>query len=516
MARRHAVVRRIGFIATLVAAGLGLASTLATPPARAADNVAALLAKHRAYVGWEMDDGSIRNLVLDGTVVHTNTDGTRTPIQRVHEIDLRVLYRSTVSGITSRTGSQEGLDLTGFWYRVGGFTIPNIGDNRGIIFARRIVFSEAVSTLNPQLHGTATIEGVAYDILRGAIDGWKPIDLYIDPASGAIKQFVYDPDGAKPETTMIDAYTTVLSSKRVVSAWHVPGSVYQRSYARIVPNAAVVDADLKPPAPRTTWTFAGGKPTPIDVQVDKIIVPATVNGVPGRFLLDTGATVAMTSRFAAKAGVKPGQATDFEGTTGIGHGAWSRADFTFGDGSILHDASVLVGVSLPESEDGLVGFNFLAGAIVDVDMDQARMTIYDPATSQPNEDKAIIMRVDLSNETPRTPIKLGGTLPSTAMLDSGASGMEFVTDDAFFSKVVMDRGRSGVFAFQGASGAEGDSRCGTIDEIDIGPVPYTSPSICFAKWPGPGNTVMGFGFLSHFNPTFDYPDAKIVLHVRSR
>jgi len=69
MARRHAVVRRIGFIATLVAAGLGLASTLATPPARAADNVAALLAKHRAYVGWEMDDGSIRNLVLDGTVV---------------------------------------------------------------------------------------------------------------------------------------------------------------------------------------------------------------------------------------------------------------------------------------------------------------------------------------------------------------------------------------------------------------------------------------------------------------
>ena len=509
-------MRRFGQAPLLAAVLLVLTDALTGLRAQAADGAGALLAKHRAYVGWEMDDGSIRNLILDGSVAKINADGSRTPIQRVHEIDLRVLYRSTVSGITSRTGSQEGLDLTGFWYRVGGFTIPNIGENRGVIFARRIVFSEALSSLNSQLHGTATIDGVAYDILRGAIDGWKPIDVYVDPASGAIKQFVYDPDGSKPETTMIDAYMTVLTSKRVVSAWHVPGSAYERSYARIVPNGAVTDADLKPPASRTTWTFAGGKPTPIDVQIDKIIVPATVNGVPGRFLLDTGATVAMTTRFAAKAGIKPGQATNFEGTTGVGHGAWSRANFTFGDGSVLRDADVLIGVTLPESEDGLVGFNFLAGAIVDIDMDQARMTIYDPATSQPNEDKAIIMRVDLSNETPRTPIKLGGTLPSTAMLDSGASGMEFVTDDAFFSKVVMDRARSGVFAFQGASGAEGDSRCGTIDEIDIGPVPYTSPSICFAKWPGPGNTVMGFGFLSHFNPTFDYPDAKIVLHVRTR
>ena len=338
--------------------------------------------------------------------------------------------------------------------------------------------------MNPQPHGTATIDGVAYDILRGAIDGWKPIDLYVDPASGAIKQFVYDPDAAKPEITMIDAYMTVLSSKRVVSAWHVPGSAYERSYARIVPNAAVTDADLKPPAPRTTWTFAGGKPTPVNVEVDKIIVPATVNGVTGHFLLDTGATVAMTSRFAARAGLKPGQATDFEGTTGVGHGTWSRATFAFGDGSVLHDANVLVGVTLAEGEDGLVGFNFLAGAIVDIDMDQAKMTIYDPATSQPNEDKAIIMHVDLSNETPRTPIKLGGTIPSTAMLDSGASGTEFVTDEAFFSKVVMDRARSGVYAFQGASGAEGDSRCGTIDEIDIGPVPYTEPEHLFCEMAG--------------------------------
>jgi hypothetical protein len=516
VARRPPLSVRLNPASLLAAALLALSNGVSAPSAEAADGAATLLAKHRAYVGWEMDDGAIRSLVLDGTIAKVNADGTRTPISRVHEIDLRVLYRSTTTSIASHTGMEEGLNLTGFWYLVNEFTIPNIGDGRGVIFARRIVFSEALGTLNLQPHGSATIDGVGYDILRGGVEGWKPIDVYIDPASGAIKQFIYDPDGTKPEITIIDAYTTVLSSKRIVSAWHVPDSPYERSYTRIVPNAAVTDADLKPPLPRTTWTFAGGKPTPVDVQVDKILIRATVNGVTGNFLLDTGATVAMTDRFAQKAGVKRGKTTQFEGTTGNGQGSWSHADFTFGDGSVLHNSDVLVGIALPNDEDGLLGFNFLAGAIVDVDMDQAKMTIYDPAAMQPNADNAIIMRVDLSNETPRTPVKLGGTIPSTAMLDSGASGMEFVTDDAFFSKVVMDRGHSGVFTFEGASGAERDSRCGTIDVIDIGPVPYTNPSICFAKWPGPGNTVMGFGFLSNFNVTFDYPDATIVLHVRRR
>ncbi len=484
--------------------------------AQADESAATLLAKHKAYVGWEMDDGAIKNLVLDGTISKLNDDGTVTAISKVHEIDLRVLYRSTSVEIKTNEGTEEGLDLNRFWYLVEGFTIPNLGDNRGVILARRIVFSEAIGTLNALPHGVATIDGVSYDILRGGVSGWKPIDLYIDPASGAIKQFVYDPDGTAPEVTMIDAYTTVLSDKRVVSAWHVPGSKYERRYTRVVPNASVTDHDLKPPAPSTTWTFGGSHPTPISAEVDKTMIHATINGVTGNFMLDTGAGIALTDAFTDKAHVKRGTPTTFEGTTGSKNGTYTHADLSFGDGSVLHNAWVLTGIVLPRDEDGLLGFGFLAGAIVDIDLDQQKMTIYDPATSQPDEHNALIMTVDLSTSAPHTPVKIGGTIPSIAMLDTGASGTEFVTDISLFDKVTMDRGRSDVFTFVGASGREQDARCGTIDVIDIGPVPYKDPSICFSKWVGPGATVMGYGFLQHFNATFDYPDAKIVLHLRPR
>ena len=57
----------------LIAAALAgaLALALVPPPARAADDAAAaLLAKHKSYVGWQAGDGAIPSLRESGTVTY--------------------------------------------------------------------------------------------------------------------------------------------------------------------------------------------------------------------------------------------------------------------------------------------------------------------------------------------------------------------------------------------------------------------------------------------------------------
>jgi hypothetical protein len=57
-----------------LAAGMTLA---ATPLVARADDAQALLAKHRAFVGWQLGDGAINSLVLDGTMTYQKDGATK-------------------------------------------------------------------------------------------------------------------------------------------------------------------------------------------------------------------------------------------------------------------------------------------------------------------------------------------------------------------------------------------------------------------------------------------------------
>jgi len=504
---------RLRPLLALVAFGAAVATAT---PARA-DEASDVLAKHKAFVGWQMDDGAIRSLQLDGTIRRRNADGTDTAVEQVQELDISLYYRSVGRQASSGAGGATGFDPQRFWFTAGGFAVPDVSDDRGAIFARRLVFDEGVGILHPVVRSHEQLDGTAVVVLRGAAPAWKPIDVYADAASGAFKQFVYDPDSAHPTAVVIDAYADALPGKKVVSAWHMVGSPLRTAMTTIVANPHLTSADIQPPPSQATWTFAGGKPMPLDVTGAGMYLNATINGVTGRFLVDTGSdSTIVTDRFADRAGLKREGATEFIGITGVTKAsAYAHATISFADGSVLRDATVYTGLAAEVRVDGLLGFDFLAGTIADFDLDHARVTLYDPAAVEPNQGPdSATMIVDLRTTKPRFPVSLDGDISSTAFLDTGATASEMAISDSLFKRVPIDTTRTNVYAHTGASGGEVDERCGIIAQIGVGAMTYTNPSVCFAHWVPTGETVLGYGFFRHFNATFDYQDAKIVLERR--
>ncbi len=376
------------------------------------------------------------------------------------------------------------------------------------------MFDEGVGILHPVVRSHEQLDGTAVVVLRGAAPAWKPIDVYVDAASGAFKQFVYDPDSAHPTAVAIDAYADALPGKKVVSAWHMVGSPLHTAMTTIVANPHLTSADIQPPPSQATWTFAGGKPMPLDVTGAGMYLNATINGVTGRFLVDTGSdSTIVTDRFADRAGLKREGATQFIGITGVTKASsYAHATISFADGSVLRDATVYTGLAAEVRVDGLLGFDFLAGTIADFDLDHARVTLYDPAAVEPNQGPdSATMIVDLRTTKPRFPIAtrrrhLIDGLPRYRR-DGKRDGHRQSALQARADRYDEDE----CLRPYRCLGRRGRRTVRHHRAIGVGAMTYTNPSVCFAHWVPTGETVLGYGFFRHFNSTFDYQDAKIVL-----
>ncbi len=279
-------VRRLGrllFTVSLAFASLGL-------PARADDDATALLAKHKAYVGWELGDGSIKTLEKKGAIARRGKDGARVDTYSTHEADIGILYRLDETSVKAGSGFSQGFNGNKFWYASSnGFVVPNVGESRGDILAQRVVFAEATTKLQGTVVRHDTIDGTPVTVVRELLPSKIPLDLFVDPQTGAYKKYVYDPEGASPTKVDIDAYADALGGKKVVSTWHYEDSPNTHYYDTITANQTFPDSALSPPAPTAKWTFATGKSIPLEVTPQAIYVLATFNGVQGRFVLDTGA-----------------------------------------------------------------------------------------------------------------------------------------------------------------------------------------------------------------------------------
>ena len=460
----------------------------------------ALLAKHLAFVGWQYGDGSFASMRITGDV--TNEKGERTmsfvSLSRgllVRETDT-MLEHGNVTEDTGFTGSV-------FWSSdYNGFTTPIYGGYSKYLASWAVLGLEGTTELPATYRGETTIDGRPLAIVRVTLKNADAIDVYEDPATGAYVQAVVDPGGAYEKTLHIVAYAEVAPGKKMISAYRIGKDRALHTYRSFEPNAAVSDAELHPPAATASWTFGEPKPTPVALHRNRVVIEATVNGVKGRFLLDTGASaIVLDDQFAERAGATIvgglGEASTFYGTvrthtrhvsTIVVGGSTLHNLFVDSEDFRAHDYRGLD----REGYDGLMGYDLFAGAVVKLNIYDSNLTVLDPSTDLSSA-PGVAFRVDLSRRIPAIPMTVNASVPVETILDTGNPR------EAFLSYDLAHRYNLRL----------GSPICGNIQRLEVGPITYSGQPVCLENFGA--DMLVGFDFLKHFNYVFDYPHGRLFL-----
>ena len=477
-------------------------------PAVAADDAAALLAKHRAFVGWSGNDPATPPVVLTGTV-----GGASMTLYRRGNA-----YRFHVAGDETKLTADWGYTGNVYWRsNFNALTVPVIGDGARYYAASNAILDERFADGPGTIRGNATIDGAQTTIVRVDPPSAFPIDCYIDPASGQLRRAVIDP-GGESRTMQVLSYGTLTGDQKVVTQWRYGehGRPYVVTTAKT--GVTLADADLHPPPALATWTFAA--PAPIGIVANmtqmggSVEVAAKVNGVEGRFILDSGAsTILLSESFADRVGAKTVTDVTYQGVNELqSRGRILHVDSVEVGGNVLHNVNVSSGAPFG-NYDGLLGFDFLAAAIVDVDLRERTLTMYDPSKMQATTANAVIVTPDLYSGQPVVPVTIDGSAKANVIFDSGDS-FEVLLSDALYDSHRVSMHLEGYAQLSGVSGTSSENApCGHAETIELGAVTYTNVPLCFGPKSvfGTNGGLVGFDFLKHFNWTFDYPDGRWVL-----
>jgi hypothetical protein len=459
-----------------------------------------LLAKHRSYVGWQFGDGTFRTMRISGSVTNENGEKEMTFVQ----LWSGLLYRSTNTYVKQEVGEQEGFTGNLFWRAdLNQFTTPVYGDYAKFLASLSVLRQEGTSALPATFLRDGTMGGKPVGVVRVTLANGDAIDLEVDSATGAYLQATIDPGGSYQTSYRILSYRDIRPGKKIADSYRIVGSKSTTAYSSIEPNLEVSNADLHPPAPRASWTFEGVDSFPIELTHNRILINATVNGIEGRFILDTGAyAIVLDEGFAERAKVPAkgnGEASTLRGP--VPTRVRPVRSIAFG-GSTLHDVLVYSedfrnhdyrGLDR-RGYDGLIGYDLFAGAIVKLDVYASKMTILDPS-SDLSTIRGLPLTVDLSRNVPAIPMTLNKTAVVNALLDTGNPGVVLLPSD------VIRRYQIKMMQYRG---------CGNLDTLTIGPITYTSQLAC--TWNAGGDyALLGYDFLKHFNYVFDYPHGRMFM-----
>jgi predicted aspartyl protease len=499
-------------------------------PAHSADDAAALLAKHAAYVG--QPKGLALTYRYERTApatpdpAATAAPAAARPYARTTTTYRRgALYREVYdrSGVTSEAG------FTGraFWSaNHNGYTVVNLEDAARSSLTANLIDGDLLGgNVEARSRGTQTVDGIAVDVVRVTPASGVPAEVSFDRATGAYVQIAYDPDDRKASKVRIGGYTEIAPGIRVPTSYHSD----TRGRWVLIEHAVreVTNADLRGPVPTPAWDFASTETSPIEIvehQTPWVFLPrgraahirATIGGRTGTFLLDSGASGIIVYRpYADKVGLTMLGDTAFSGVNGGGVAArYARAaSITVGKNTL---SNVIVSVAdgkYAGGLDGILGYDFLAGAIVDVDTAQQTIRILDPSKFQPVVAKgAFAFPINLAERSPEITLQAGRTT-TRATVDTGNDFLAILSDDLKNSGRLVSLQNNEIF-FTGVDGvSQIPASCSRLNELVVGPYRYQNVETCFASASvfGRDGGLIGFDFLRHFNWTFDYAESKLVL-----
>lgn len=449
---------------------------------------------HREFVGWQLGDGTFTTMRIAGTV----TDKKGKKLEDIAYSRAGLAFQETRTMLDQdNISSHSGFTGSIFWQcNASGFTVPVYGEAAKALASYTMLMEEGTSGLPATFRGNKNVDGKDLPIVRVTMLNGDPIDLYVDPATGAYVQAVVDPSGAFETTYHILSYSDVATGKKMVGSYRIDGSDDVYANVKFEPNSAVTSQELHPPKPTASWTFLSDQPVPIRLTHDRILVDATVNGVKGTFILDTGSdAIRLDDRFAdrAKVPVLKGSSDAFSLYDTYKERVRSVTEMNFGNAALQN---VLV-----YSEDferfgyrgldaqgyaGLIGADFFAGAIVKLDVYDSKMTIVDP-NSDLSSATGLPVFVDLSEGELTVPMTLDKSTMVNALLDTGNPGGILFSYDLVKKHEPFNP-----------------------QTLTLGPIRYTVGSwlgCCM----GADYALLGYDFLKHFDYVFDYPHGRIFL-----
>jgi hypothetical protein len=521
------------FLGALLAAAL--ASAAAPPAAGAADAARDVLARHAAYAGhadalvttyrYAPEPQASAAPAASPSSAPADAEPTYAPAETT-TYRRGLLYHDVDRG--QGVSTEAGFDGHAYWTaNENRYSVTTLEDAARRAITANAVEAGAFDAAAAQARPPQTVDGVQADVVRVTPPGGIPADLAVDRATGAYVQITYAPDEPYRRSVVhVLGYTEIAPGVRVPSAYR-----YGRSFTMKLVHGAVrpvSDAELQRPSPSAVWRFGNGDP--VRISVDRgtyggraVMLHASINGKPGTFLLDSGAGQVLLYRpYADRLGLTMLGATSYSGVNGGFRGArFARADtITIGD-NVLSNVVLAVSARDPDDRspiDGILGYDVLAGALVHVDLVKETIELADPSQAMATVPKGgFAFPVNLADGTPEVNVKVAG-VDTRATFDSGNDFF------AVFSDYLTKTGRvvglvEGAMFFGGVDGvATEPSSCYNLREIAIGPYRYQNATTCFGSERvfGRDGGLIGFDFLRHFDWTFDYSRAHLILSPNGR
>jgi predicted aspartyl protease len=270
----------------------------------------------------------------------------------------------------------------------------------------------------------------------------------------------------------------------------------------------LVLAGAPPPVARVPFVWTPGQ----------IEVAVRVDGTPATFLLDTGAEYSVVSSRLARArslATERQRARDFASDVEIGVGS-----------IVLKHQRVMV---MPfdtyyargRSVDGLVGYDFFARHVVEIDFAGRRLTIWEPSKYKPRRGDAVVP-IEFAGRLPvlrsTLDIRGGRSVDARLMIDTGASQAVILRYPFARDHDLLDLA-PGAPATTAPSLASGEFRMVDvpIDRLELSRWAFDDARVrAFAEPVGSGAStdtdgLIGNAILARFTMTVDYPRRRVLL-----
>jgi Aspartyl protease len=498
------------------------------------DSVAQILSRHAAYVGHPAGLVTKYRFKPAPPKASPKPAASTAPDEPTFPERLETTYRrgavyrsvSEFAGVTE----QEGFTGRAFWSAdYNGYTVVAYENAARARLTENVIDGNLLdANLEAAQRPGETIDGTPCDVVRISPPEGIPADIAFDRATGGYVQITLDPDKKYGErfALHIDGYTEAAPNVRVPKGYHFGNAADSGRFELVEQTVrTVTNDDLRGPVPTAAWSFNSTDAVPVDIvergasvglgtQSGAVHVHASIGGHSGTFLLDSGAAgIILFKQYADKIKYTKLGRTGFIGINGAGVGARyvKLADSVDVGKNSLSNVIVTVQDGKGFGEfDGIVGYDFLAGALVDVDLAARTIRILDPSAMQPAVGRgAYAFTVNLADRTPEIVLKAAGAT-AHPRIDTGNSSW-IILSSAFITSGRIVALADHYRGFVGADGVIG-ARCSRLGLVEVGPYKYEKAETCFAGGSfGYDGGLVGFDFLKHFNWTFDYAESKLVL-----